>query len=146
MSSMADFAGALGGGGPPPGLGPGGPPVDLGAGGGPPVDLGAAAGPPPPDQGTQVQGTQYQSSLDALDGAEEALHAFIQLDPDEADRAVAAQCLQNVLKLKAGNQKAQQSGDMKGLARALQGAGAGGGDGGGALAGLGGPPAGPGGY
>src|SRR3954468_11105868 len=102
MSSMADFAGAIGGA--PPGAG--GPPVDLGAGGGPPVDMGADAGPPPPDQ--EDPGAQYETSLDALDGAEEALHAFIQLDPDEADRAVAAQCLQNVLKLKAGNQKAQQ--------------------------------------
>jgi len=120
MSSMADFAGALGGGAPPglpPGLGPGGPPVDLGAGVGPPVDMGAPP-PPPPDQ--PEPGAQYSTSLDALDGAEEALHAFIQLDPDEADRAMAAQCLQNVLKLKAGNQKAQQGGEMKGLARALQ--------------------------
>lgn len=123
MSSMMDLAGALGGGGPPPGLGAagpgGGPPIDLGAGpGGPPVDLGAPPPEPPPDD--TGGGEQYASSLDALDGAEEALHSFIKLDPDEADRAIAAQCLQNVLKLKAGNQKAQQGGEMKGLARALQ--------------------------
>jgi len=108
---MMDLAGALGGAGPPPGpdAGPGGPPVNLDA---PPPE------PPPDDQGGG--GEAYASSLDALDGAEEALHAFIKLDPDEADRAIAAQCLQNVLKLKAGNQKAQQGGEMKGLARALQ--------------------------
>ena len=121
MSSMADLAGALGGAspGPPPGLGPGGPPVDLGAGGGPPVDLGAP--PPPPDD--TGQGGEFTSSVDALDAAEQALHAFIQLDEDEPDKALAAQALQTVLKLKASNQQAAQSGDMKGLARALQGAG-----------------------
>ena len=100
MSSMMDLAGALGGqgGGPPPG------PPDQG---------------PPPDQGG---GGGYANSIDALDGAEEALHAFIQLDPDEGDRAVAASALQTVLKLKASNQQSQQSGDMKGLQRALVGA------------------------
>ena len=115
MSSMADLAGALGGA--PPG--PGGPPVDLGAGGGPPVDLGAP--PPPPDD--SGQGDQFSTSVDALDAAEQALHAFIALDEDEPDKALAAQALQTVLKLKASNQAAAQNGDMKGLARALQGAG-----------------------
>jgi len=123
MSSMAALAGALGGAPPggPPGLGPGGPPVDLGAGGGPPVDLGAPP-PPPPDQGAPSD--QFSSSVDALDAAEAALHAFIQLDEDEPDKALAAQALQQVLKLKASNAQAAQNGDMKGLARALQGAGA----------------------
>jgi hypothetical protein len=109
MSSMMDLAAALGGGpgaaaGPPPGLA--GPPPDAGA------------GPEEPDQ--------FQTSLDALDAAEQALHAFIQLDPDEGDRAIAAQCLQNVIKLKAANQQSNQQGDMKSLARALQAGGAGG--------------------
>ena len=104
--SMMDFASALGGGGQ-------GPP-DQGGYGGPP-DQGA-----PPDD-TGQGGEQFSNSLDALDAAEEALHAFIQLDPDEADRAVAAQCLQNVIKLKAANQQSAQSGDLKSLARALQG-------------------------
>jgi hypothetical protein len=67
--------------------------------------------------------------MEALDGAEEALHAFIQLDPDEADRAAAAACLQSVIKLKAGNQSDTQSGGMKSLSRALL---AGGGQGAGA--------------
>jgi hypothetical protein len=115
MSSMADLAGMLGGGGGAP-PGPGGPPVDLGAGAGPPTDLGA----PPPDQGADTGGGEFANSLEALDAAEKALHAFIQLDEDEPDRAQASQALQVVLKLKASNQQAQESGGMKGLARALQ--------------------------
>jgi hypothetical protein len=105
MSSMMDFASALGG----PGGAPAGPPPDAGG------DVGA-----PPDD-TSGGGDQYANSLDALDGAETALKAFIELDPDHADKAVAAQCLQNVLKLKASNQDSAQAGDMKSLARALQG-------------------------
>jgi hypothetical protein len=97
--SMMDFAGALGG-----------------ATGGPP-DAGASA---PPDD-TQGGDDQYATSLDALDGAEEALRAFIHLDPDDGDRAIAAQCLQNVLKLKAANQQDTQQGGMKSLQRALAG-------------------------
>lgn len=106
--SMLDFAGALG-----PGAGA---PSPLGPGGGPP-DAGLAA---PPDD-TQGGGDQYSTSLDALDGAEEALRAFIHLDPDDSDRAIAAQCLQNVLKLKAANQQDSQQGGMKSLQRALAG-------------------------
>jgi len=102
MSSMMDLAAALGG-------GPGGPPP------GPPPDGGAAA----PDD-TGQGGGDYATSLDALDDAEQALHAFIQLDPDEVDRAQAAKALQIVLGLKGANQKSQQAGDMKSLARALQ--------------------------
>jgi len=64
----------------------------------------------------------FDNSLDALDVAEEALHAFIRLDPDEVDRAQAGQLLAGVLKLKAANQKSVQSGDMKSLSRALSGA------------------------
>ena len=98
MSSMADFAGALIGGGGPPQA--------------------------PPDD-TQGGGEQFSNSLDALQAAEDALHAFIQLDPDNADKAVAAQCLQNILKLKAANEQSAQSGDMKSLQRALTGGGGG---------------------
>src|SRR5262245_6420741 len=99
MSTM-DFASALGGGGPE-------------MMGGPP--------PPAPPEEEPVGGEGFGNSLDALDAAEEALQAFIQLDPDEADRAIAAQALQTVIKLKAANQQSAQSGDMKSLARALQG-------------------------
>lgn len=120
---MQDFAGALGPGG-PPGLGAPGP-ADLGAPGPPPTDLGA----PPPDAGTSPdQGTpggQFADSLEALAAADDALHAFIQLDPDDADRAQATQALQIVLKLKASNQQDTQQGGMKSLQRALAG-GAGG--------------------
>lgn len=108
--SMQDFSSALA----PPGGAP-----DPYGGGAPPPDAPPDAA---PDQGGGAPGEQYQTSLDALDGAEEALHAFIQLDPDDGDRAVAATCLQNLLKLKAKNQQqAQSGGNMTSLARALQG-------------------------
>ena len=93
MSSMADLAGALGGAG--------------------------AAG-PPPDQGADTGGgQQFDNSLVALDASDEALHAFIQLDPDDADRAEATKALQIVVRLKAANQQSAQSGDLKSLQRAL---------------------------
>lgn len=121
--SMMDFQSALAGGGPPPGA-----PPDAGMGG-PPPDMGA----PPPDVDTAGQPEEappeYANSLEALDAAEDALHAFIRLDPDEADRAVAAKCLENVIKLKAANQTSAQSGDLKSLQRALVGGGGGGGGG-----------------
>jgi hypothetical protein len=79
-----------------------------------------------PDGSGDTGGDQFSTSLDALDAAEEALQAFIQLDHDAGDRAVASQCLQNVLKLKASNQSDSQTGGMKSLTRALAGsAGAG---------------------
>jgi hypothetical protein len=62
--------------------------------------------------------------MEALDVAEEALHAFIRLDPDEPYRAAGAKLLQGVLQLKAANQKSAQAGDMKSLARALSSGGA----------------------
>ena len=71
------------------------------------------------------------SSIDFLDDAEEALNQFIQVDPDEVDRAKASKALQIVLDLKAANQTDTQAGGMKSLARALS-------SGGGAPAG--GPP------
>ncbi len=113
--SMQDFAGALGGqGGPPLGPGAAGPPLDLGAAG-PPPDGGTS-----PDQSTP--GGQFSTSVEALAAADDALHAFIQLDPDDADRAQATQALQIVLKLKASNQQDTQQGGMKSLQRALAGA------------------------
>ena len=116
--SMQDFQSALAGGappgGPPPGPPPDAPPPDGGA---PPLDATLGGG----GDLTGGPAPQFQSSMDALDAAEEALHAFIQLDPDEADRVVAAQCLQNVITLKASNQKSVQGGDMKSLQRALAG-------------------------
>jgi hypothetical protein len=116
--------GALGGGaGPPP---PPPPPGALGAlgGGPPPQDLDAG---PLPGQGDQGAGggdftDLFQNSIEALDVAEAALHAFIQMDPDHADRAAASQALTSVLKLKAGNQQSAQAGDAKSLQRALSGA------------------------
>jgi len=104
MSSiMGGLAGALHPGALPPGH-PGAPPGLL---------------LPPDTDDTRTGQEKYANSLDALDGAEEALHAFIRLDPDEADRAAAGQALTTVLKLKASNQKSVQSGDMKSLSRAL---------------------------
>jgi len=100
MSSMMDLAGALGGGAPPPGQ-----PPNLGD----PSGLGGDTG------GATDTGQEYSNSAEALDGAEEALHAYIQLEPDEADRAVAAQCLQKILGLKAKDQS-----DMQSLQGALQ--------------------------
>jgi len=111
--SMMDLQSALGG-------APGGGPPSI------PV-------PPPEEEAPPGGGT----SVDYLDDAEEALHQFIQVDPDEADRAEAAKALQIILKLKAANQSDAQAGGMKSLQRAL------GGTGGPAPAG--GPPLGPGG-
>ena len=110
MSSMMDLSSALGGAGAGPGAGPGGPPP------GPPPGPPAAVD---DTGGATATGETYSNSMEALDGAEEALHAFIQLDPDEADRATAAKALQVVLSLKASNQSSAQSGDLKSLSRAL---------------------------
>jgi hypothetical protein len=87
---------------------------------------GGGAPPSAPPDDTASGGESYQTSLDALDGAEEALHAFIQLDQDEPDRAAASQALQIVLKLKASNQQDGASGGMKSLQRALSSGGGGG--------------------
>src|SRR5262245_61211145 len=111
--TMPNFMGALGPEGPPPDEGP------------PPEPEGLTPLEPPAEEeaDTGGEGEAYTTSLDALDGAEEALHAFIKLDPDAADRAVAARCLQEILKLKAANQQAESGGGLKSLQRALQGAG-----------------------
>ena len=98
MSSMLDAL--TGGGGPPPG----GPPP----GGPSPYDL--DQGPPgPPDQGPPGQGGDYSDSMQALDVAEDALHAFIQMDPDEVDRAQARAILES-----------QRTGLREALRRAVQ--------------------------
>jgi hypothetical protein len=114
--SMMDLQGALGG---PPGGGPGA--ITIPGGGGP----GGPGGPagPGPDAGAAPPGPGGGDSIDFLDQAEEALHQFIQVDPDEVDRAEAAKALQIVLKLKASNQTDTQQGGMKSLARALSGGG-----------------------
>ena len=107
MSQM-DFMSALQGGGAPPDVG--GPPAALG---GEDLDTGGMEEP--------EEGQEFSTSLEALDAAEDALHAFIQLDPDEADRAEATKALQVVIKLKASNQDSANAGDLSSLQRALQG-------------------------
>lgn len=92
---------------------------ELGAAlGGPPggapseIDIPSEGGPAPEEEGGG-------SSIDFLDDAEEALHQFISVDPDEPDRAKAAQALKIILDLKASNQKSNEAGDLKSLSRAL---------------------------
>ena len=92
---------------------------------------------PPPGGGRVRRGSR---SIDFLDAAEDALNQFIQVDPDEVDRAKAAQALKIVLDLKAANQTDAEQGGMKSLQRAIS---AGGGPMG---AGAGPPPGGPVGY
>ena len=111
---MMDFADALrGGGGGPPG-------PDIGA---------LAAGPgdtenPAEERAEGPQGELFEDSMQALDVAEEALHAFIRMDPDAQDKSQAAKALQVVLGLKGAHAKSVQAGDAKSLSRALSGAGA----------------------
>ena len=95
--SMMELQGALGG---PPG---GGPPSITIPGG--PAEGGGGGG----------------DSMEFLDAAEEALHQFIQVDPDEVDRSEAAKALQIILKLKASNQQDVEAGGMKSLRKALAG-------------------------
>lgn len=113
--SMMDLQGAIGG---PPG---GAPPSISIPGGGPGADPNAA--PTPADTGPQP--SDGGSSVDFLDSAEEAMHQYIQIEPDEVDRAAGATILQSIIKLKAKDQKDRQSGNMSSLARALTGNGAG---------------------
>lgn len=112
--SMMDLQAALGGGQPQPG-GPGlnpdamqGAPVPQDAGGGQPV---------PGEEQPESSGT----SLDHLLDAEDALQQFIQIDPDDADRAKASQALKIILDLKAANTQDARDGGMKSLTRALSG-------------------------
>ena len=117
---MMDLQQALGGA--PGGGPPGGGPASIQA---PSLadEVGLDRGGPgagPSDDNAQG-GEKYGSTMDALDSAEEALHYFIQNDPDDADKAKATQALKVVLDLKAGNTQSAQAGDMKSLQRALQG-------------------------
>jgi hypothetical protein len=100
------------------GGGPGGPPGPPGplGGGGPPPDAG-----PPPDTGGG-DGGPYDNSLQALDVAEHALQAFMQMDHDMQDKAQAARALTIVASLKGANQADAQKGGGKSLVRALGGA------------------------
>jgi hypothetical protein len=100
--------------------------------GGPPGGAPPEIGVPPPGE----EGAGEGSSIDFLDAAEDALNQFIQVDPDEVDRAEASKALQIVLKLKASNQTDAEQGGMKSLQRALAGGGGPGGP----------PPGGPVGY
>jgi hypothetical protein len=117
--SMMDLQGALGG---PPGGGPSA--IQIPGGGGEPgMDPGMGA--PPPEAGMEEPPPEEGGdSISFLDDAEAALTQFIQVDPDEVDRAEASKALQIVLKLKATNQKDTEQGGMKSLRRALSGAGA----------------------
>jgi hypothetical protein len=107
-SSLAAALGGL----PPPG--PGGPPPGLGPGAGPPLVPGRPrAGNP----------ETYSNSLDALDDAEHAMHAYVRLEPDEVDRAAGTKLLAGIVGLKAKDQKDRQAGGANALARALGGGG-----------------------
>lgn len=101
-------------------LGPGGPPgAPPGADAGPPPGLPPDAGAEPPPEGGD--GT-YENSLQALDVAEHALKAFMELDHDAPDRAQAAKALTIIAGLKGANQADAQKGGGKSLVRALTGA------------------------
>jgi hypothetical protein len=109
--SMMDLAAALhGNGGPPPGMGPG----DPGGPGGPGES-------PAEEQSEGPQGELFENSMQALDVAVEAIHAFIRMDPDDQDKAIAGRALQIVLGLKGSHAKSVQAGDAKSLSRALSG-------------------------
>ena len=103
MSSMGDFASAIGGGG------------------------GADVAPPPEASATPDQGQQdYGSPAEALDAAESALHAYIQMEPDHSDRLAATKCLTQITQLKMNDaQQLGQTASLGGLAAALQGGGGG---------------------
>jgi hypothetical protein len=108
--SMMELQGALGG---PPGGGP--PAIDVPGPGG-------EGAPPAGPEGAPPAGPEGGGdSLQFLDDAEQALAQFIQVDPDEVDRAEASKALQIVLKLKASNQTDSEQGGMKSLRRALTG-------------------------
>lgn len=99
MSSLMDILG-----------GPGGPPGGAPGPGGPP-------GGAPADDGT----SQYSDSMQALDVAEHALHAFIKMDQDAMDRATATKALSIVVGLQGSHQADAQKGGSKSLMRAIGG-------------------------
>lgn len=102
--------------GPPPDMGPGGPPMGPGgppggldpnvlmalmAGGpGGPPGLGGPGG-PPPDQGPPDQGGD---PVDILQKMLDLYQQYMQVEPDEEDKAVAADCGAKIQKLLAKNQ------------------------------------------
>src|SRR5262245_45964971 len=92
--------------------------MDVLGGGGPPAPPDAA---PPEPSDTGGDGT-YENSMQALDVAEHALKAFMELDHDAPDRAQASRALSIVASLKGANQSDAQSGGGKSLVRALSGA------------------------
>jgi hypothetical protein len=94
------------------------------------MDLQSALGGavPPPDPGAPLPGQEEAppeaeggSSLDLLQTAEDALHEFVAVDPDDADKAKASQALKIILDLKAANTQDAREGGMKSLSRALAG-------------------------
>jgi hypothetical protein len=112
--SIMDFASALRGGG------PGGPPGGPGPGGPGPGLL-----PPGPDP-DDVPGHPddvYDTPMQALDVAEHAIQAFIRMDHDAPDKALAAKALVIVTGLKGSHQTDAAAGGGKSLVRALQGGG-----------------------
>jgi len=108
--SMMDLQAALGG-------QAGAPPMPAGLEG-QPLPGGPEGQPVPGEEQPESSG----SSLDHLLDAEEALQQFIQVDPDDADRAKASQALKIILDLKAANSQDAREGGMKSLSRALSGA------------------------
>ena len=98
------------GGAPPPGAAPmGGPPPEMG---GPPPE-GAPMGAPPPGLDGGGGGTPGQpdnpDSESALQGAIDAIHAFLQAEEDDSDKAVAAKCLAQLQGIFGGRQKEEES-------------------------------------
>jgi hypothetical protein len=124
MSSMLD---ALTG---PPGAGGGAPPVPPPGGPAGPGGPGLAAllgpgpgGPPPPDlDAGRHPDDVYDTSMQALDVAEHALQAFVRMDHDAPDKALAAKALAIVTQIKGGHQSDAQKGGGKSLIRAIGGA------------------------
>jgi len=96
--------------------------MDVLGGGGPPGPPPPDAGPPPEAPGDTGGDETYDNSMQALDVAEHALNAFMQLDHDAPDRAQAARALQIVMQLKGANQTDAQQGGGKSLVRTLAGA------------------------
>jgi hypothetical protein len=49
------------------------------------------------------------------------MHQYVQIEPDEVDRAAGAKILQQIVALKAKDQQDREQGGMKSLQRALSG-------------------------
>lgn len=117
MSSLMDVL--AGGGGGPPGAGPQGAPPGPGPGGpGLPPDpamlLGPQGGPPgggPPGQtGGGVPGKPDNPDAEsALQDAIDAIHAFLQAEEDDQDKATASKCLAQLQAIFGGRQKQDEA-------------------------------------